>query len=158
LEGAPKYGYEMLKAIKDEFQGIWEPKTGTIYPALKSLEKHGLIQIHIDHEVDFYHITDYGREILTIIGLRQADNMRFVSKFIATIAKWMSPQFKTSFLRSMIKQSHEYTDVYSILCNLIDEGMDKDLKLAILNNMKMVLEERLAYINHSIKNEEYVMK
>ena len=44
LEASPKYGYEMLKSIKQAFEGIWEPRTGTIYPALKSLERRALVE------------------------------------------------------------------------------------------------------------------
>ena len=47
LEEGPKYGYEMFKAIKDEFEGIWEPKTGSIYPVLKSLERRGFVATEI---------------------------------------------------------------------------------------------------------------
>ena len=41
----PKYGYDILTNLRDDFEGVWEPKTGTVYPALKTLEKKGLISL-----------------------------------------------------------------------------------------------------------------
>ena len=43
MKHGPKYGYEMLTNIREEFNGVWEPQTGTIYPALKNLESKGLM-------------------------------------------------------------------------------------------------------------------
>jgi DNA-binding PadR family transcriptional regulator len=43
LRKGPMYGYEVLKVLREEFQGFWEPQTGAIYPALKRLEEHKLI-------------------------------------------------------------------------------------------------------------------
>lgn len=157
LEEAPKYGYEMLKAIKEELNGVWVPKTGTIYPALKSLEKHGLIIKQLENNVDFYHITDDGRDILLLVGIRQAENMKFISRFLATIAKWMSPRLKTRFLTSMVNLPRDHTDVYSILISILDKDVDNDLKINILNNIKTVLEERLAYVNKIIDDERRII-
>ena len=47
LLGFPKYGYEILTDLRSGFKGSWEPKTGTIYPALQSLEKRKLIASRI---------------------------------------------------------------------------------------------------------------
>src|SRR5512138_1187112 len=82
LEASPKYGYEMLKSIKQAFEGIWEPRTGTIYPALKSLERRALVETQVRDGVDFYHITSLGRKLLLDIGSQQALNMKFSNKFI----------------------------------------------------------------------------
>jgi DNA-binding PadR family transcriptional regulator len=158
LEQSPKYGYEMLKAMKKELSSVWVPKTGTIYPALKSLEKHGLVQKQIDHDIDFYHITDEGREVLTWIGRRQEENMMFIAKFFVVIAKWMSPEFKTSFLTSMQHLSRDHTDVYSVIINMLDKQTDEKLKMNILNNIKTILEERLATIDLLIDEQKEKIK
>ena len=39
LENKPLYGYELLKVLRDRFEGVWTPQTGTVYPALKRLEE-----------------------------------------------------------------------------------------------------------------------
>ena len=39
---------ERIKNLKEELEGTWEPKTGTVYPALKSLAKKGYISIDVE--------------------------------------------------------------------------------------------------------------
>ena len=39
------YGYEILKALREEFDGLWRPETGALYPALKRLGEHGLVSV-----------------------------------------------------------------------------------------------------------------
>lgn len=43
LSEKPMYGYEIIRELERRFSGYWKPKTGTIYPALEKLEKHGLV-------------------------------------------------------------------------------------------------------------------
>ena len=31
LRKGPMYGYEVLKVLREEFQGFWEPQTGAMY-------------------------------------------------------------------------------------------------------------------------------
>lgn len=101
LETSPKYGYEMLKLIKEAFEGVWEPKTGTLYPALKSLEKRGLVDTQNRDGVDFYLITIKGQKFLQQIGKHQKRSMKFSTRFFTTLTKWMSPELKKSILSSI---------------------------------------------------------
>jgi DNA-binding PadR family transcriptional regulator len=64
LRRGPMYGYELLKALRKEFEGAWTPKTGAIYPALKRLEEHGLIRSGQSDGRDYYSLTGDGREWL----------------------------------------------------------------------------------------------
>lgn len=43
LSDRPMYGYEIIRELERRFSGYWQPKTGTIYPALEKLEENGLI-------------------------------------------------------------------------------------------------------------------
>jgi DNA-binding PadR family transcriptional regulator len=43
LAEQPRYGYELIKAIEDEFGGAYAPSPGSIYPTLSLLEETGLI-------------------------------------------------------------------------------------------------------------------
>ena len=43
LSERPMYGYEIIKELGKRFAGYWEPKTGTIYPALEKLEQDKLV-------------------------------------------------------------------------------------------------------------------
>ena len=53
LNKGPKYGYEMLKFLRDEFQGVWDVKTGSVYPALRSLESRGFVETTMKEETEF---------------------------------------------------------------------------------------------------------
>ncbi len=40
----PMYGYQIIKVLRDQSQGYFQFKEGTLYPALHRLEKGGLIE------------------------------------------------------------------------------------------------------------------
>ncbi|OPY33104.1 MAG: lineage-specific thermal regulator protein [Methanomassiliicoccales archaeon PtaU1.Bin124] len=61
LRKGPMYGYEVLKALREEFQDFWEPQTGTVYPALKRLEEQGLISTELQDGKEYYSLTEDGR-------------------------------------------------------------------------------------------------
>ena len=64
LEG-PKYGYEILKNLRDDFNSVWNPKTGTLYPALKTLVKKGFISEKEEKETTYYSLTKEGSDFLS---------------------------------------------------------------------------------------------
>lgn len=59
------YGYELMKSLAELTSGIYEPKSGTLYPALKRLEKKGFITSEM-REVDgtmvkYYKLAEKGK-------------------------------------------------------------------------------------------------
>lgn len=60
-----KYGYEILKDIRDTFEGVWEPKTGAIYPAIKKLQENGLLESEMVDGKEHYSLTAEGLRFLT---------------------------------------------------------------------------------------------
>ena len=69
LSDRPMYGYEIIRELERRFSGYWQPKTGTIYPALEKLEESGLITEQVefrDHGPDrkHYAITSKGEDAL----------------------------------------------------------------------------------------------
>ncbi len=153
LESSPKYGYEMLKSIKEAFEGIWEPRTGTLYPALKSLERKALVETKSRDGVDFYHITPKGRELLMHIGSQQALNMRFSEKFIEILIKWMSPELKSGILTN-ISAAGSDMNVGGGLIHFFDEGIDPKQKLQVLKMIRSNLAMRLREVDSIITKEE----
>jgi len=147
LEGSPKYGYEMLKAIKDEFEGVWEPKTGTVYPALKSMEKRGLVSTHQKDGVDFYHITSKGRSLLRIIGSHEEYALKFSSRFLKTLIKWMPDDLKQLLFNSITSLSPGDIDFYSSTLSLLDGNVDEEIKLKVLKSMRIMFLKRLDVID-----------
>ncbi|MGD0818704.1 MAG: PadR family transcriptional regulator [Methanomassiliicoccales archaeon] len=62
LRKGPMYGYEVLKVLREEFHGFWEPQTGAIYPALKRLEEQKLILSDVKEGKEYYSLTSEGKE------------------------------------------------------------------------------------------------
>ncbi len=69
LSEGPNYGYRIMQRLKEMFKGYWNPKAGTIYPALEKLSKSSLVSCRVEHREDapdrrYYTITEKGEEIL----------------------------------------------------------------------------------------------
>jgi DNA-binding PadR family transcriptional regulator len=60
----PIHGYALIKEIERITSEDWRPSPGSIYPALQSLVKHGLITSTEDGRRRIYEITPAGRIIL----------------------------------------------------------------------------------------------
>jgi len=154
LDASPKYGYEMLKTIKDEFDGVWEPKTGTIYPALKSLGRRGLVQTHVQDGVDFYHITPQGRELILNMSLIPTMNIQFMTKFIEAITKWMSPQLKQQIITNMALMPEIDMNTLPSIRNFLNEDIDKETRLKVMNHIKTNFQKRLEELDKIIADLE----
>ncbi|MBU9712178.1 PadR family transcriptional regulator [Evansella tamaricis] len=77
------YGYEITKALKEQSQGTYEMSEGTLYPALKRLEKKEWLNSYW-YETEkgrrkYYRITDKGRIELE----RKLDNWNKVGNLIS---------------------------------------------------------------------------
>lgn len=60
----PMYGYELIKALEDRFQGFYRPSAGAVYPALRSLQRQGLVAVRGSERRKTYHITAKGKAYL----------------------------------------------------------------------------------------------
>jgi len=68
-------GYEMLKEISGITAHHWEPKTGSLYPALHKLQKKGLIKAGrtgARHQI-VYTLTPEGRGLIILLREKLAD-------------------------------------------------------------------------------------
>ncbi len=87
LREGPMYGYEILKALREEFEGLWRPETGALYPALKRLMEHGLVQVDARDDKEYYQLTEpaqaWLRETLRDIG----PELIFASKYMEVLAQ-----------------------------------------------------------------------
>ncbi|QCJ45792.1 MULTISPECIES: PadR family transcriptional regulator [Haloprofundus] len=63
----PRYGYEILKEIREISGGHWEPSYGSVYPILYKFEEKGWAE-RVDREDEpdrkYFALTDSGREEL----------------------------------------------------------------------------------------------
>jgi len=70
LSKDPSYGYEVVKKVNDEAEGLFLWQEGTIYPVLHKLEKEGLVRAQwqeagTGRRRKYYYITAPGREALS---------------------------------------------------------------------------------------------
>ncbi len=142
----PKYGYEMLKALQEEFEGVWEPKTGAFYPALKSLEARGFVETELRDETEFYNLTEGGKTLLEKLGEHIEREYKFTDRYYRTVVKWMPRPIRNKVLRIIRSLSEEDVDVYSTLLQFLDETVDRDRKLEVLEGMRGILKTRLTVV------------
>jgi DNA-binding PadR family transcriptional regulator len=60
LADRPMYGYELIKALREDYHGVWDPQTGAVYPALRRLQEHGLLSVRTAEGKDHYSLTPEG--------------------------------------------------------------------------------------------------
>lgn len=142
IEG-PKYGYEMLKVIRDEFDGVWELKTGTFYPALRSLESRGFVETNMMDETEYYNLTIKGNMLLEQMRERFQLEYKFAARYFNTILKWMPTALKYRVLEIIQTLQKENLDVFSNLQQFFDDTMDKEHKLKTLDYIKTTLNKHL---------------
>ena len=68
LEGKDRYGYEMIEALREKSQNVFELKAGTLYPLLHGLEEKNFVSSY-EQEVagkvrKYYSLTATGRKRL----------------------------------------------------------------------------------------------
>ncbi|MHA1221057.1 MAG: helix-turn-helix transcriptional regulator [Candidatus Heimdallarchaeota archaeon] len=86
----PKKITEIITALTNSFQGIWEPKKGTIYPATHNLSVRGFLKIHAVKPYGFT-ITENGhkaiKEIFTHINLQMEAYMVYYTFLLGSLSE-----------------------------------------------------------------------
>ena len=154
LYEGPKYGYEMLKVLREEFEGVWEIKTGTFYPAIRSLENRGFVETSINDEVEFYSLTEKGISLLNRLGERFELEYKFGDRYFKTILKLMPKTLKEKILRTVQNLSNNNIDVAPYLQLLLEDIKDRNRKLEVLGNLKNKLRFRLDKVEDIYKKIE----
>src|SRR2546430_16406875 len=65
LNKEEKYGFQILRELRDRSNGFFDLKEGTLYPALRRLEERGFVEISVDAASlkitrKYYRLTDRG--------------------------------------------------------------------------------------------------
>lgn len=124
LSEEPKYGYEMLKVLRDEFDGIWDLKTGTFYPALKSLESKGFVETEIRDQTEFYSLTEKGTALLNSMGGRMETEYKFTDAYFKTVMKWMPLSEKKEVLENfLLLMRRNLSQVEAVYQGVLDESL-----------------------------------
>ena len=64
LDGGPRHGYEIIKALEEKSSGVYSPSPGVVYPTLTYLEEVGYATSSAEGSKKVYSITDTGRTYL----------------------------------------------------------------------------------------------
>ena len=151
LLGTSKYGYEILRNLRDAFHGAWEPKTGTIYPSLQALEKKGYVSKSIKDETTHYSLTKQGEEKLREMSDYVAHYFLFNSRFIESTVASMPPSFTQEvFLKIHLAGIDEMIPEAPIL-DAVRGLPDSDLKRVFLERRIEILERKIKLVNRHLK-------
>ncbi|NJC81889.1 PadR family transcriptional regulator [Planosporangium mesophilum] len=89
LEDCPRHGYAIIEALQVRSGGVLSLPTGTVYPALRRLERAGYVESTwstvAGRERRTYQLTADGRKTL-------AAERSTWAEFITTIGAFLSPQ------------------------------------------------------------------
>ncbi|MFC1802954.1 PadR family transcriptional regulator [Thermoproteota archaeon] len=152
LDQEPKYGYEMLKTLKEEFKGTWEPKTGTVYPALKSLEKKGYIVTQTREDTDYYIITEKGKTVFELMLQHLEASIDFSIKYISVVFKWLTIERKQGALELMNKLTKKEQLMSQALLFEFVKNIEASIKEPFLKQIKEISQNRLKTINKLLEN------
>jgi len=136
----------MLMFLRDEFEGVWDVKTGSVYPALRSLESRGFVETSMKDETEFYALTPNGETLLNSFSERIEVRSKFTNRYFRAMFKLMPPNIRTGVLGIFRKLSEDDMDFYSAQMDLLDESMDKESMLECLDEVKSIMETRLEMI------------
>jgi DNA-binding PadR family transcriptional regulator len=154
LEEAPKYGYEIIKILKDEFEGTWEPRTGTVYPALKSLEKKGYVKTFEKEGTEYYKITKKGINLFNHLEVHFVNSVEFTVKYLSSVFKWMSKERKKGALNLMSKLLEKDEVMTSRMLKYFYHNVDNELKNPFLKKTREITIKRLHLIENLLEDVE----
>ncbi len=61
----PRYGYDLIKTIEEQFGGMYSPSPGVVYPTLTMLEELGYVRGETEGAKKLYSVTKEGEKFLT---------------------------------------------------------------------------------------------
>ena len=146
LNRGPKYGYEMLKFLRDEFEGVWDVKTGSFYPALRRLESRGFVETSMKDETEFYTLTSSGETLINSFSERVELRSKFTNRYFRAMFRLMPQNLRTGVLEIFRKLSEDDAEFYSAQMHILDESIDKESMLKFLDEVKSIMEARLDMI------------
>ncbi|MCG7840489.1 MAG: PadR family transcriptional regulator [Methanomassiliicoccales archaeon] len=87
LMDRPMYGYELIKAMREEYEGVWVPQTGSVYPALRRLQEHGLLSVENLEGKDHYTLTIEGHDWLDGTLASMSSGMLFMARTMSIMGR-----------------------------------------------------------------------
>lgn len=91
LRDKPMHGYEVIKALEERFQGFYRPSAGAVYPALRSLQRDGLVSVSGSERRKTYRLTSKGKEL---VRKQRADLKEQFRSFAAAVGPERAALFR----------------------------------------------------------------
>jgi len=152
LRKGPMYGYEVLKAMREEFTGLWEPQTGAVYPALKKLEDHGLLRSDTREGKEYYGLTDEGRQWLSERLASISTEVLFMSRYFQFISE------AAEEMGAGTGGQREKGNLPLHMVHLMCEEMEPKDKLKHLRKVRDMLNSGIADVDKEIERLEGIVK
>jgi DNA-binding PadR family transcriptional regulator len=144
LKERPMYGYEVLKALRDHFEGVWTPQTGSIYPALKRLVESGLVASEQRDGTDYYSLTSEGAEWVQETLRRSPRDIRFLAKYLELMDR------TANMLHIEGEESPgKFSEIFES-----DEDMDRAKRVKKLRHAREHIARHLADIDRELRDLE----
>ncbi len=154
LKRRPMYGYEIIKELREMFGDIWEPKTGTVYPALRRLEMKGLVKTELRDDKEFYSLTERGEDVLKYA----VDLMETELDFMGRYHMFLPPPMRRMFMKRFFGEGFRrwrggHYPLFIPPLHL--EFLDREERLRLLKTFRFFLKERLEHVEELIRELEY---
>ena len=150
LEG-PKYGYEILKNLREAFEGSWNPKTGTIYPALKTLVRKGLVSEETIEDTTYYTLTETGIEFVKDTRDFVKDYVLFNYQFMTVAAERLPIEFTMSILSNVLELGIEDLIPEQAIIQSTRNITDTEVRKSLLLQRKRILLDKTKLIRNELK-------
>lgn len=82
INESPMHGYEVIKHFQNEFNGLYQPSSGSIYPILQSFEEQGYVNLEEMDGKKVYSITPKGKVFLNTLESKFHERIERVETFI----------------------------------------------------------------------------
>jgi DNA-binding PadR family transcriptional regulator len=148
LREKPMYGYELLKRLREEFKGIWTPQTGSIYPALKKLESHGLVKSETRDGTDYYYLSEEGNAFVAESIAKIPADIEFMIRYLNILAR----------AASGVRDENPEKHIRAFLSDFDQDICDPKERLETLRNVREILISKLVSVQGEIEEIEKMMK
>ncbi len=128
LADHPMYGYELLKALREDYEGVWTPQTGAVYPALRRLQDHGLLIVENVDGKDHYSLSREGDDWLGETLASMSSGMLFMARTMEVMG------------RAYLARRGEAEDFVPLDERSPEERLKhlKEVREAVQNNLRML--------------------
>ncbi|MGH7706272.1 MAG: PadR family transcriptional regulator [Candidatus Dormibacteria bacterium] len=96
LRDGERHGYEIIRTLREQIGGDYNPSAGTVYPRLRQLEREGLVRAREEAGRVFYQLTGDGQRALE----QQAGEIEEVEAEVGRMASDAAARLRAEVHRS----------------------------------------------------------